>query len=395
MPLASAPRGWPPLRCPACGATAPLDTDAYRCPRCGGPWDWRHPAPAFPRAAIAGRPPTPWRYAEALPPFDAPVSLGEPITPLVPIGPPPGLGTRRLRLLAKVEGLQPTGSYKDRGSALLVSLLAALGVREAVEDSSGNAAASLAAYAARAGIALTVFCPATASPAKLVQVRLAGQRLRPVEGPRARTTEVLLAHLAATGARYASHLWHPLFLEGIKTLAFELVEALGWRSPDVVVAPVGAGSILLGLHRGFAELRAAGVLTRLPRLCAVQAEAVAPLAAAWQAGQRAGAVAPVAAPGPSLAEGILLPAPVRGAELLAALADSRGTVVTVSEPEIVAGLRALGAQGLAVEPTSAVVWPGLLHLEAAGALADGETVVLILSAHGLKAVSLLQRLLGD
>lgn len=384
--------GWPPLRCAACSAVAPLGTDAYRCGRCGGPWDWRHPAPAFPRAAIAARPPTLWRYAEALPPFSRPVTLGEPLTPLIPVDPPPALASTGLRLLAKHEGLQPTGSYKDRGSALLVSLLAAQEVHEAVEDSSGNAAASLAAYAARARIALTVFCPASASPAKLLQVRLAGQTLRPVEGPRARATDALLAHLAATGARYASHLWHPFFIEGIKTLAFEIAEGLDWAAPDVVVTPVGAGSILLGLYRGFAELRAAGVIDRLPRLCAVQAEAVAPLATAWRAGQRAGAVAPAAALRPSLAEGILLPAPVRGPELLAALADSGGTVVAVGEAEIVEGLRALGAQGLAVEPTSAVVWPGLLHLCEAGAVADGETVVLILSGHGLKATAVLDQL---
>ncbi len=383
--------GWPPLRCSDCGATAPLETEAYRC-GCGGPWDWRHPAPAFPREAIAARPPMLWRYAEALPPFRRPVTLGEPVTPLIPLTPPPALAGAGLRLLAKVEGLQPTGSYKDRGSALLVSLLAALGVREAAEDSSGNAAASLAAYAARARIALTVFCPASASPAKLLQVRLAGQALRPVEGPRARATDALLAHLAATGACYASHLWHPFFVEGIKTLAFEIAEALGWAAPDAVIAPVGAGSILLGLHRGFAELRAAGAIDRLPRLCAVQAEAAAPLAAAWRAGQRAGPVAPVAAPRPSLAEGILLPAPVRGPALLAALADSGGSVATVSEAEIVEGVRALGAQGLAVEPTSAVVWPGLLRLREAGAVADGETVVLVVSGHGLKAAAVLAQL---
>jgi threonine synthase len=382
---------WPPLRCTGCDAEAPLDAAPYRCPRCGAPWTWDLPSPAFPRAEVASRPATMWRYAEALPPLARPVSLGEPVTPLVPIAPPAGLDG--VRLLGKHEGLQPTGSYKDRGSALLVSLLQGLGVRRAVEDSSGNAAASLAAYAARAGITLTVFCPASASPAKLLQVRLAGQPLRAVEGPRARATEALLAHVAETGEAYASHLWHPFFVEGLKTLAFEIAEQLGWRAPEAVVAPCGAGSILLGLARGFRELRAAGVVDRLPRLVAVQTDAVAPVAAAWRAGQRRGPVAPFAAPRPSVAEGILLPAPVRGAELLAALDESRGTVLAVSEAEIRDGVRALGARGFAVEPTSAVVWPALTKLGEAGQARPGETVVALLSAHGLKAASALERLL--
>jgi threonine synthase len=382
---------WPPLRCTACATEAPLETPAYRCPGCGAPWTWDLPTPAFPLAEIAARPPTLWRYAEALPRFARPVSLGEPITPLVELDPP--RRARGVRLLAKVEGLQPTGSYKDRGSAILVSLLAALGIRRAVEDSSGNAAASLATYAARAGMALTIFCPASASRAKLLQVRLAGQPLRPVDGPRPRATEALLAHMAATGERYASHLWHPFFIEGLKTLAFEIVEQLGWRAPDAVVAPCGAGSILLGLHRGFRELRSTGLMDVLPRLLAVQAEAVAPVAEAWRAGQRSGAVAPFAHSRPSLAEGILLPAPVRGAELLAALDESGGSVVTVSEEEIAQGVRALGARGLAVEPTSAVVWRGLAHLREQQILRDGDLTVVVLSAHGLKAPAAIEPLL--
>jgi threonine synthase len=335
-----------------------------------------------------------WRYAEALPVLPDPVTLGESVTPLVPLAPPRALAGAGLTLLAKPEGGLPTGSYKDRGSATLVSLLAATGVRKAVEDSSGNAAASLAAYAARAGLTLTVFCPASASPAKLLQVRLAGQPLRRIEGPRRRATEALLAHIEATGERYASHLWHPFFVEGLKTMAFEIAEGLGWRAPDAVVAPCGAGSILLGLHRGFVELRDAGVIGRLPRLLAVQAEAAAPLAAAWRAGRRSGDVPPVADPKPSLAEGILLPAPVRSAELLGALTESDGMVVAVTEEEIAAGVRALGVQGFAVEPTSAVVWPGLGRLRQAGCVRDGDTVVAVLSAHGVKAAATLDRLLS-
>ena len=219
-----------------------------------------------------------WRFREALPPVGDPVSLGEARTPLIPFD------LEDMTVLAKCDHTLPTGSYKDRGAALLMSYLHSLGIEEAVEDSSGNAGAALAAYAARAKMRLKVFCPASASAGKLVQIRLYGAELIAVEGPRARATEALLEYMDRTAAVYASHLWHPLFIEGLKTLAFELAEQLDWTAPDAVVCPVGAGSILLGLHRGFVDLQRAGLVNRLPRLIAVQAERVSPLFQAFHAG---------------------------------------------------------------------------------------------------------------
>jgi threonine synthase len=242
-------------------------------------------------------------------------------------------------------------------------------------------------------MAMTVFCPASASPGKRAQIQLYGAALRPVDGPRRRTTEALQAHLAATpGVFYASHLWHPCFIEGLKTLAFEIAEQRGWRTPDAILCPVGAGSILLGLARGFAELHRTAVVARRPRLFAVQAAAVAPVARAWMGGLAD--VPPWDSPSPTLAEGIALPAPVRGPEILAALRDSRGGAVTVSEPDIGQGLLTLGRLGFCVEPTSAVVVKGLERLDQAGALRPDEEVVLILSGVGLKAGPTLERLLA-
>jgi threonine synthase len=239
------------LCCSACGRAYAVTEPVWRC-ECRGALDveWPGPPPLSPDA-LAGRPPDMWRYADGLPPLARRVSLGEPATPLV------ALEHRGRPVWLKCDYLLATGSYKDRGSAVLMSHLAGVGVARAVEDSSGNAGASLAAYAARAGIDLTVFCPASASPGKLAQIRLYGARLRLVEGPRARTTEALERHVAETGDFYASHLWHPYFVEGLKTLAYEIAEQEGWRAPDAVVCPVGAGSILLGLFHGFADLVAA------------------------------------------------------------------------------------------------------------------------------------------
>jgi threonine synthase len=294
-------------------------------------------------------------------------------------------------VLAKCEFCLPTGSYKDRGAAVLIRWLQAAGVTAALEDSSGNAGAALAAAAARAGVALTVFCPASAPAGKRAQIRAYGARLVAVEGPRARATEALLAHAGQTGAAYASHLWHPLFLHGVKTMAFELWEQLGGAAPATVVCPTGAGSILLGLHLGFTELLAAGLIRSLPRLVAVQAERIQPICQAWRAGHAS--VAPAAPTEPTLADGIALPGPVRGSEVITALRDSDGMAVAVSEEEIAAGVRHLGRAGLCVEPTSAVVWPALRRLHQAGQLPADGAVVAILSGHGLKAVPVLTSLL--
>jgi threonine synthase len=369
--------------CARCGRRYGAMERIWRC-ACGGPLDLEPAAPFDPRR-MGARTATMWRYAEALPVAGEPVSLGEPMTPLVAIE----HGGRRLEL--KCDYLMPSGSYKDRGSAVLMTHLRSLGIQRAVEDSSGNAGASLAAYAARAGIALTVFCPASASSGKLAQVRLYGAALRLIEGARPRATEALEAHVAASGEFYASHLWHPLFLEGVKTLAFEIAEQRGWRAPDAIICPVGAGSILLGLWRGFGELHEAGIVDRLPRLFAVQAERVCPVYLAHARG--ADDVEAVVSQS-TLAEGIALPRPVRGREVLRALRETRGGVVRVDEEEIRPGMLALGRHGVAVEPTSAVVIPALDRLRGDKAISDTEQVVLVLSGSALKAGALLPQLVG-
>jgi len=374
------------LRCGRCGETYPGEARVWRC-ACGGALDLARPGAPLDVRTLAGRPPDLWRYAETLPPLAWRVSLGERMTPLIPVQ------LRDRRVWLKCDYLMPTGSYKDRGAAVLMSHLKGLGVTHATDDSSGNAAAALSAYAAAAGVAMTVFCPSSASPGKLAQIRLYGATLRPVDGPRRRTTEALEAHLEVTpGLFYASHLWHPYFLEGLKTLAFEIAEQRDWQAPGAILCPVGAGSILLGLARGFGELHRSGVVERRPRLFAVQSAAVAPVARAWAGGLAD--VPPLESPLPTLAEGIALPAPVRGPEILAALRDSGGGAVTVSESDIREGLLTLGHLGFCVEPTSAVVVKGLERLGDAGVLRPDEEVVLVLSGFGLKAGPVLERLVA-
>ena len=373
------------FHCSSCGAGHGSRTRHHKCPACGGALRFSLESLSFPRDKIRARPAHMWRYGEALPAFEERVSLGEPMTPLLP------LHIGDLRVLAKCEFGLPSGSYKDRGAAVLMSYLRAVGVEEAVEDSSGNAGAAAAAYAARAGIRLKIFCPATAAAGKLLQIRLFNAELVRVEGPRPRATAALLDYVEESGAVYASHLWHPLFVEGVKTMAFEIVEQLGWTAPHSVVFSVGAGSIALGLYRGFKELRDAAVIPRLPRLIAVQARNVCPLYTAFREG--ADRVVPPIDPRPTLAEGLAMPAVVHGAEILEGLRESGGTVVAVEEEEIVAGVKNFGARGFCVEPTTAVLWSGLERAREEIAIPADPPAVLILSGHGLKATQSMAELL--
>src|SRR5262245_20856525 len=370
--------------CARCHRAYDARETVWRC-ACGGPLALEPGAP-LDLSLVEERAPTMWRYREALALGGEPVSLGEPMTPLVAIE----HDGRQVEL--KCDYLLPSGSYKDRGAAVLMTHLRAIGIRRAVEDSSGNAAASLAAYAARAGVGLTVFCPASASPGKLAQIRLHGAELRLIEGPRPRATEALEAHVTESGEFYASHLWHPFFLEGIKTLAFEIAEQRGWRAPHAILCPVGAGSILLGLWRGFQELRRAGLIDRAPRLFAVQAERMCPV---YQAQARGADDVETAPSRPTLAEGIALPRPLRGPEVLRAIRETEGGVARVSEGEIRRGLFALGRHGIGVEPTSAVVLPALEQLRRAGSIGDEADVVLVLSGSALKVGALLSDMAGS
>jgi threonine synthase len=275
----------------------------------------------------------------------------------------------------KCEHLNPTGSFKDRGSLVLVSALAALRVTEAVEDSSGNAGASFAAYCARAGIRATVFVPASASGPKRAQIEAYGARVVPVSGPRSAASE---AAQRAVGGRtaYASHAHQPHGLAGMATIAFEIVEQLG-GAPGSVFVPVGQGTLLLGLSRGFDALRAAGTIDGVPQLVGVQAQACAPL---WAVARAGGVGLGFVQEGETVAEGIRIRSPLRGDALLEAVRRSGGTWVAVPEEAILEGRSALARLGLYVEPTSAVVWAALA---AAGADVR-RPIVAVLTGSGFK-----------
>jgi threonine synthase len=334
---------------------------------CSGPWALEPFGSVPSRETLRDRPAGLWRYSEALPVDGAPVSLGEGGTPLVP--------SRDGRLRFKLESANPTGSFKDRGAAVLLTAASAAGIRALVEDSSGNAGAAIAAYSARAGVEATIYVPDAASPGKLAQIAVYGARVVRVRGSR----EAVAAAAQAAPGRYSSHCWDPFFFHGTKTIAYEVWETLGGRAPDVVVTPVGHGTMLLGLWLGFLELRLAGAIARLPRLIAVQSAACAPLAGP--------ALGRGTGEGDTVAEGIRVRQPVRPDEIRRAVDESEGAFLVVDDPEILAARNRLASEGLFVEPTAAVAPAAAWRLANEGAFTASEVVVVPLTGHGLKASS--------
>ncbi len=283
-----------------------------------------------------------------IPPGTPFISIGEGNTPLI------DTDMNGIQIFLKCEHLNPTGSFKDRGTAVLVSALTAAGVREAVEDSSGNAGASFAAYAARAGIQAKVFVPDYTSGPKCGQIEAYGADVVRVPGPRSATSNAVLEEMAR-GVVYASHAYLPHGLAGMATLAYELYEQLG-TTPGSVLMPVGQGSLLLGVYRGFNAMVNAGVIERVPQIIGVQALACAPLHARFTAGLEA---LEGVREGETIAEGIRILRPHRADAIMDAVKSSGGRVIAVDEDAIRSGYGALGRLGVFVEPTSAVVWPAL------------------------------------
>ena len=333
---------------------------------------------SFPWETMRRRPAGLWRYREALPlPAAArPVSLGEMRTPLLPVD----NATSRLHL--KLDFLFPTGSFKDRGAAVMLTQIRHLGVTQVVEDSSGNAGAAVAAYAAAAGISASIYVPASAPPAKTAQISLYGARLVQVPGPRSAATGA--AQREAALSYYASHVWNPYFLEGVKTVAFEIWEQLGQQAPDWVITPVGHGTMLLGLYNGFDYLRRAGVIQRLPHIVGVQAAVVAPLAAAMK---RLPASLPQVEAGHTLADGIAIVQPLRWRQILAAVRATGGQIVTVAEDEIKQAVLDWARRGILMEPTSATALAAYAALSRNGLFERSTTVVAPITGSGVKSAA--------
>ena len=338
------------------------------------------PLPGIARGDIRHEVRSLWRYSASLPFVpDDPITMGEGCTPLV---------SREIagcRALLKCEWFMPTGSFKDRGAAVMLSLLRAQGVSHVLEDSSGNGGAAISAYAAAGGMRAKILVPASTSPAKTVAARAAGAEIELVPGSRQDCADEALRQ--SSTIFYASHNWHPFFLQGTKTLAYELWEDLGFSAPDNVIVPCGAGSNILGLSIGFGELMRSGEIAKMPRIFAAQPSNCSPIARAFLQLEAAEAV-------PTIAEGTAIAQPIRMLEVLSALEESHGGAVMLTENEISAATLRLSRTGVYVEPTSAQAAAALEKLLDAGKVQADETTVLVLSGTGIKATPSIAKMLG-
>ena len=360
----------PVVRCARCHQPYPHSGIPYLCPHCGGVFDFDAPFD-FQPDRIEPDLPGIWRYRHAFAlPENAPIiSLGEGNTPLIT------LSDQGKTVWLKLNSLNPTGSYKDRGSAVLLSQLAARGAQSALEDSSGNAGASFAAYAARAGLGARVFVPDYAAGPKRSQIEMYGADLVQVEGPRSAAAQAVLNE-AQQGKVYASHAYLPFGLAGIATLAYELWQQMG-AVPGTVIAPVGHGGLLLGILRGFAALQQAGVTEKMPYLVGVQARACAPV---WLGFHQGIDAMELAEEGQTAAEGVRVRRPVRAEALLREMKPETGTFFAVAEEEILPSFHELARRGFHIEPTSALPWCAYQALK--GNIP--EPVVLVMTGSGLK-----------
>jgi threonine synthase len=367
---------------PRANRTYPLGTPRW-CGDDGAPLSLT-PLPGLTRSQIDMSTRGLWRYRAAFPlPNAEPISLGEGQTPLIP------RILHGARVHLKCDWMNPTGSFKDRGASVMLSLLRAQGIMHVLEDSSGNGGAAVAGYAAAGGMRATIMAPASTSPGKTVQMRAYGAEIRLIPGSRQDTADA--AERAAGEIFYASHNWHPFFLQGTKTLAYELWEDLNFQAPDNIITPCGAGSNVLGCAIGFSELLRSGQIAKLPRIFAVQPAHCGPIAASFLAGTDQEVATTVQ---PTMAEGTAIAKPIRRPEVIAALRASQGGAVLVSEERIQTALFELARTGVYVEPTSAQVVAGLGSLLEQGTIGANETTVLVMTGSGLKATNRIAELMG-
>ncbi|MFO8074147.1 MAG: pyridoxal-phosphate dependent enzyme [Polyangia bacterium] len=357
------------MRCRRCGKELSSPPTGMSCPRCGGTLSFL----LIGYRGESSNAPGVWRYGRSLPHLP-PTTLGEADTALLAVGseeivPPGG------RLYAKVESTNPTGSFKDRGSAVVCAAARALDVGELVIASTGNAGSSMAAYAAREGLELTVLVPAATDAGKLHQLRRHDPRVERVEGG-FEEVERAGRERARRGA-FPGGSENPLRTEGTKTIAFEIARQMPVAC-DRVIAPIGTGNLLTSLYKGFRELAEAGEIERRPALDGVQLRSVPPLMDCEEPEV-------VPADGRSPASGIDIAEPALGDQAVEAIRDTGGILHRVGDAAVLEAQRDLASsEGLGAEPTGAVAVAAYREATERGAIAPEEAVVAPITGHCLK-----------
>ncbi len=364
------------LKCPRCGFEAEASPYIMRCPKCGELLDALLIADRVKLrwSELRGR--GVWRYRDLLPEPSGIVSMGEGATPLI-----------RLRshgnAYVKFEGTNPTGSFKDRGMTIGVSLASSIGVKGVIVASTGNTAASAAAYSARAGLNCIVVLPrGGVAKGKLGQAILHGASIVDIPGTFDNALEYVLDTVLINGGAdhvnyYPLNSINPWRLEGQKTIAYEVFEEVG--VPDYVFVPVGNGGNIYAIWKGFRELMEFGMIDHVPKMIGVQASGAAPMVKYWSGIGEAKIENPR-----TIASAIRIGKPVNWFRAYRAAKYSGGTFIEVSDDEIIRAQAMLGKEGIGVEPASAASLAGYLRALSEGLIGPGDRAVLIATGHALK-----------
>jgi threonine synthase len=359
------------IKCSVCNKPS-TNVLNVKCPSCEKPLDIRLNF-NFAANKIRKKDYTVWRYAEFFPYIKKMeiITLGEGWTPLVKFS---------KNVHFKLESLNPTGSFKDRGSTVLISTLHKL-VKKAgcyiSEDSSGNAGASIAAYAARADLRAKIYVPEDVSGPKFNQIQFHGAEVVKVSGSRSKVAEE--AQKPERRKFYVGHILHPLFRDGIRSLAYEIAEQFGWRTPERVYLPVSAGTLLLGVLSGFKHLVESDVIETMPHVVACQTSQVSPL---YHRFKNSDYHPPEKIT--SIADALVSVNPPLLELMAKQLKEAKGDAVMVEEDEIRDAFKELARKGFFVEPSSAVAYAGYrTQLELKEASKEDQTVI-VLTGSGLK-----------
>lgn len=340
---------------------------------CGGLWKLDFQAPRFDLSLIDKSIWGMFRYKEFMPLEGdtwKDLTMGEGMTPVVRFSDD---------VLLKMDYFMPTLSFKDRGAAVMIAHCKAIGVDSVVQDSSGNAGNSVAAYCGRCGIDCEIFVPEGTSPKKIEMIKAHGARVNIVPGSRDNCADVCMAKVKKEGKYYASHVYNPFFYEGTKTYIYEVYEQLG-RMPENIFIPHGNGTLFIGVVKGLEELLISGAIEKMPNILAIQNENCDPFVRAAETGEKT----PVKLePRPTLAEGIAIGRPARGEEILEYIYKHSVRLIRAPEDKILEARSILAEKGIYCERTTAASYAAYLkHCEAHGKTTDS---LLLMSGAGLKS----------
>jgi threonine synthase len=382
-------------RCSICEAEYTASESIYVCPRDGGNLDVILDLDAIRQGSFFATPPNArelslWRYLPLLPVAD-PGAMGTPLRAAgwTPLYAPPLL-SRQLglpKLWVKDEGRNPTASFKDRASAVVVARAKEIKAPVIVTASTGNAGAALAGMAAAAGMQAVIFAPQTAPPAKVAQLLVYGAQVILVDGNYDAAFDLTIQAAQEYGWYCRNTGYNPFTIEGKKTAAYEIWEGLapaltGAQRRLCVFVSVGDGNIISGIHKGFKELHALGWMEHMPRLFGVQAHGSAAIANAWEAGSET--IHPVSAQ--TLADSISVDLPRDGVRAVRAAAQTAGAYVKVNDEEILKAIPALGSAGIFAEPAGATAYAGLVSALEQGLIGPEDPVLVLNTGSGLKDV---------